>query len=393
MVPDVYVGEKFGAAMHPTRLFLQLVALLTTLVSLSCAATAPTRAATQPTPNLETMVGQMLMAGFRGFTVTNDSPIIRDIRQSHLGGVILFDYDVALVSPNRNIESPAQVRALTTALQAASDTPLFVAVDQEGGRVQRLKPKRGFPGSPSARELGAMPDAAVRDAGTAVGVTLRDLGFNLDFAPVADVDVDPDSPVIGRLGRSFSPDPVRVGQCDELFLEGLASKGIIGCLKHFPGHGSAGTDSHLGVTDVTATWSRAELLPYRRLIDANKATMIMTGHLFNAHLDPNYPATLSQQTITGLLRGQLGYDGVVVSDDMNMKAITDRFGMAEAVRLAIEAGADILVFGNNLVYDPTVVGTVHGLIMTMVRDGVIPQARIAQSYKRIMRLKAGLGRP
>ncbi|MBV1765840.1 MAG: glycoside hydrolase family 3 [Pseudodesulfovibrio sp.] len=333
------------------------------------------------------MIGQMLMAGFRGFTVDEQSPIVRDIRERNLGGVVLFDYDVALASPNRNIDTPAQVARLTAALAGFATTPLLVAVDQEGGRVQRLKPARGFTGSPSAKELGVMDDAAIKAAGAGVGATLRQAGFNLDFAPVADVDVNPDSPAIGRLGRSFSADPARVGRCAGLFLAGLASQGVTGCLKHFPGHGSAGTDSHLGVTDVTATWTSDEMKPYRMLIEQGAARMIMTGHIFNARLDPDHPATLSHATITTLLRGELGFDGVIITDDMDMKAITERYGRDEAVRLAIEAGADILLFGNNLTYDPDVVRQTHALIKAMVRDGVISQTRIRQSHDRIMRLK------
>jgi beta-N-acetylhexosaminidase len=365
-----------------------LIALLTALfLLLSLPAAAAGRVADTNMPDLDAMIGQMLMAGFRGFTVDEQSPIVRDIRERNLGGVVLFDYDVALGSPDRNIDNPAQVAALTAALAGYATTPLLLAVDQEGGRVQRLKPARGFTGSPSAKALGAMDDAAIEGAGAGVGATLRSAGFNLDFAPVADVDVNPDSPAIGRLGRSFSADPARVGRCAGLFLAGLTSQGVLGCLKHFPGHGSAGTDSHLGVTDVTATWTPDELEPYRMLIEQGAAQMIMTGHIFNARLDPDHPATLSHATITTLLRGELGFDGVIITDDMDMKAITDRYGQGEAVRLAIEAGADILLFGNNLTHDPDVVRRTHARIKAMVRDGKISMERIEQSYDRIMRLK------
>lgn len=361
--------------------------LITPLLLCSLPAAAAGTAADTRAPDLDAMIGQMLMAGFRGFTVDDNSPIVRDIRERNLGGVVLFDYDVALGSPDRNIESPAQVARLTAALAGFATTPLLVAVDQEGGRVQRLKPARGFTGSPPAKALGAMDDAAIEAAGAGVGATLRQAGFNLDFAPVTDVDVNPDSPAIGRLGRSFSADPDRVGHCAGLFLAGLASQGVTGCLKHFPGHGSAGTDSHLGVTDVTATWTPDELKPYRMLIEQGTARMIMTGHIFNARLDPDHPATLSHATVTTLLRGKLGFDGVIITDDMDMKAITDRYGQGEAVRLAIEAGADILLFGNNLTYDPDVVRRTHAHIKAMVRNGVISETRIRQSHDRIMRLK------
>jgi len=338
-------------------------------------------------PSLDVMVGQMLMAGFRGYEVDETSPIISDIRDFHLGGVILFGYDVALKKPERNIKNPAQVTELTRTLQTHARTPLFIAVDQEGGRVQRLKPIYGFVGTPSAQDLGSRDDGRIRAAASIIGLTLKSSGFNLDFAPAIDVNVDPNSPAIGKIGRSFSSDPKRVGQCAALFLEEFRQLGIIGCLKHFPGHGSAGADSHLGLTDVTKTWSEAELTPYRMLIGKGLADMVMTAHIFNANLDPDYPATLSHRVITDLLRGKLGFNGVVVTDDMNMKAITDFHGRDTAIRLAIEAGADILLFGNNLTYDPNIVKTAHGIITKLVKDGAISRERIMQSYERIMQLK------
>lgn len=340
--------------------------------------------------DLDTMIGQMLMAGFRGYSVNADSPIARDIRERHLGGVVLFDKDVATGGDGRNIESPEQVRELNRALQSFAAIPLLIGVDQEGGKVQRLKEKYGFRETPSARAICAAGDFKVRVAGFTVGATLSSVGFNLDFAPVVDVDVNPDSPAIGRLERSFSSAPERVARCAGVFMEELKRNHVLSCLKHFPGHGSAGTDSHLGVTDVTGTWTEAELIPYRELIEAGKAEMIMTAHIFNARLDPDHPATLSGQIITGILRDRLGFDGVVITDDMNMGAIADEYGPREAVRLAIEAGADILLYGNNISYDPDVVRKTHAMIRSMVDDGTIPEARIRTSFGRIMRLKEKL---
>lgn len=337
------------------------------------------------TADLDTMIGQMLMAGFRGYSVTANSPIVQDIRDRNLGGVILFDYDVVLRKAERNIKSPEQVAKLIASLQSYATTPLLISVDQEGGKVQRLKSKYGFTETPSAQELGQQDDAAIRAAATTISQQLRTLGFNLDFAPDADVNVDPQSPAIGKLGRSFSADPKKVAHSCELFLDEFEKNQIIGCLKHFPGHGSAGSDSHLGLTDVTQTWSEEELIPYKRL--ANKARVIMTAHIFNANLDPEYPATLSRAVITDLLRTKIGFKGVVITDDMNMKAITAHYGQAEAIRLAINAGADILLFGNNLDYDPTIVQTAHAIIRQAVENGKISLQRITNSYERIQNLK------
>lgn len=340
--------------------------------------------------DLDAMIGQMLMAGFRGFTVDEDSAIVRDIRDRGLGGVILFDHDMLLGSGRRNIRSAEQVEKLIRDLQAQARIPLLVAVDQEGGKVQRLKRKYGFHETPAAADMCADGEFNVRTAGYMIGSNLSSVGFNLDFAPVVDVNVNPDSPAIGRLGRSFSSDPVRTAHCAGVFVDELHRAGVLSCLKHFPGHGSAGTDSHAGLTDVTETWSEAELTPYRELIGSGRADMIMTAHIFNAKLDPNYPATLSKKVVTGLLRKKLGFDGVVITDDMDMGAIADEYGRKEAVRLAIEAGADILLFGNNLSYDRRIAEKAHAIIRELVDHGIIPRSRIETSYNRILRLKQSL---
>lgn len=346
---------------------------------------APARAA-----DTDVMIGQMLMAGFRGFDAPKDSRIARDIRDYHLGGVILFDYDMFWGSGRRNIKSPEQVSALNADLRSYADIPLLIGVDQEGGQVQRLKKKYGFHETPSALAICTAGEFKVRMAAYMVGSTCSANGFNLDFAPVVDVAVNPDSPVIGKLERSFSSDPDKVARCAEIYMGELRRSKTIACLKHFPGHGSAGTDSHKGLTDVTETWTKDELIPYRALISKGLPRMIMTAHIFNAELDPDYPATLSQKTITGLLRNELGYDGVVITDDMTMGAITEFYGRDEAIRLAIRAGADILLFGNNIDYDKNIVAKAHQAIRRMVDNGTIPLERIQQSYDRIMKLKATL---
>jgi|GEM_PF-491783 len=338
--------------------------------------------------DLDTMIGQMLMIGFRGMEIREGDSIVRDIRQLGLGGVILFDRDVALKSDERNIQSPEQLLRLTTDLQNLSSTKLFVAVDQEGGKVRRLKPERGFPDTYSAAWLGEVDDPAFTfQAAADIGRTLHDLGINVDFAPVVDVNTNPDNPVIGKLERSFSSDPEKVALHGGAFVRGLHDWRVLSCLKHFPGHGSSASDSHLGFTDITDTWSPIELWPYHALVSAGEADMIMTGHLFNANIDPFYPATLSFNALTGVLREQLGFDGVIVSDDMQMGAITEHYGMEEAVRRSVTAGADILLFGNNLVYDPDVAVKAAGIVRSMVEDGTIGEDRVARSYRRIMTLK------
>lgn len=344
-------------------------------------------------PELRAMLGQMLLVGFRGAELPADASILRDIREHDLGGVILFDRDVQLKTVGRNIQSPAQVRALTAALQAAARTPLFIAVDQEGGRVRRLREEAGFPHSPSAKVMGqGSPDATLQE-GERTGRLLADLGINLDFAPVADVDVNPASPAIGALERSFSADPETVAAHAGAFSRGLLSQGVLPCLKHFPGHGSAMADSHLGLTDISRTWSPTELIPYERLIPLGASPLIMCGHLFLERFDADHPATLSPAVLTGLLRERLGFTGVIVSDDMQMRAITAHYGLEEAVLRAVEAGMDILVFGNNLDYDPDIVPKAVDILARGVDSGRLSRQRIEASFDRISKAKALLAAP
>ncbi|MCF8105521.1 MAG: glycoside hydrolase family 3 protein [Desulfohalobiaceae bacterium] len=342
-----------------------------------------------PEPSLPHQAGQMLMLGFRGPRPGPEDRIIADIRQGRAGGVILFDYDVLLDSQLRNIQNGQQVGRLIENLQAAARIPLLVAIDQEGGRVCRLKPGHGFPVFPGARELGRAGDpAGTEEAAYAMGRLLAGLGINCNLAPVVDLNVNPANPAIGSLGRSFSADPEVVVRQARAFIKGMDRAGVLTCLKHFPGHGSAFNDSHLGLTDITSTWSHRELIPFRELIGSGHADLVMTGHLFNARLDPEFPASLSPEIVNGLLRRKLGFSGVVVSDDLQMKAITNHYGLKETVRRSIEAGVDILLFGNNLEYDPEIADKVLKLIQEMVAAGEIEPARIRRSFERIMDLKS-----
>ncbi|WP_226920754.1 glycoside hydrolase family 3 N-terminal domain-containing protein [Georgenia subflava] len=354
--------------------------------------------ATEPSPSatsvpVEVMVGQMLMVGFRGTSLAPDNPIVADLRDRHLGAVVLFAHDVPSGDPVRNIDSPQQLSELTAALQAEAHSPLLVATDQEGGRVARLGPEHGFPATASAAELGAADDpAATRQAAAAIARTLRDAGINLNLAPVVDVNLNPANPVIGALDRSFSADPAVVAEQAAAFVQGHHDEGVLTSLKHFPGHGSSRGDSHAGFVDVTDVWSPVELEPYRELIHGGLADSVMVAHVFNAELDPDLPASLSHRTITGLLRDELGYDGVVVSDDLQMRAITDGWSLEEAIRLAVLAGTDLLAFSNNIdFFTPDLGARAYDALMALVASGEVSEERLAQSYERLARLKARAG--
>jgi beta-N-acetylhexosaminidase len=221
--------------------------------------------------------------------------------------------------------------------------------------------------------------------------TLAAAGVNHNLAPVVDVNTNPANPVIGSLSRSFSADPAVVIEQARIFIEAHHAQGVTTTLKHFPGHGSSQADSHLGLVDVSATWQPLELQPYRVLIGEGLADAVMTAHVFNAQLDPAYPATLSQAVITGILREELGYDGVVITDDMNMGAITAQYGFEQAAVLAVQAGADILAYGNNLVYDPNVAERAIAALLAAVERGELSEARIDESHRRVMALKGRRG--
>lgn len=350
-------------------------------------ATLPEPTAT-PGPSLRARIGQMLLVGFRGLTVDEASEIAVDIRDRNLGGILLFDTDQPTHSSVRNVESPAQLAALVTGLQALAPTRLLVAIDEEGGLVARLDQRHGFPSTTSAADLGAQDDRAVtRQAGDRIAATLASVGVNLNLAPVVDLNVNPTNPIIGALGRSFSADPNLVTEQAEAFIEGHRAAGVRTMLKHFPGHGSSTGDTHLGVVDVTDTWSALELEPFRNIVRDGLADAVLTAHVFNATLDPEHPATLSQPTITGILREQLGWDGLVVSDDMQMGAIRQAYGYSDAVRLAILAGVDVLTIAQQQVYEPGIVAETIDLIEGLVRDGSLSEERIDQSYARIQALK------
>ena len=341
--------------------------------------------------DIEHALGQLLIIGFKGADVTPDSPIARDIRQRNLGGVILFDRFLYEKLPENNIVSASQVRELTASLQAMAAIPLLVAVDQEGGRVSRFKAARGFretlPAGLLGDEVGTEKTAAAADQTAAM---LASLGFNLNLAPVVDLDSCPDNPIIGRYQRSFSADPSTVAAHSAAWIKAHRRHSVLSCLKHFPGHGSAREDSHLGFVDISTSWQEEELLPYRELLAHDLVDCIMTGHLYNRGIDPDFPATLSVATITGLLRVQLGYDGPVISDDMQMRAITSHFGFEEGVCRALNAGVDLLVFGNNLDYDPDIATKAIEVMKKALHNGSLRESRIHEALQRVARLKRTL---
>ncbi|OPL17541.1 MAG: hypothetical protein AVO38_00740 [delta proteobacterium ML8_D] len=343
----------------------------------------------QYTPTLEEMIGQMIIAGFRGTEVDISSKIIQDINEYNIGGVVLFDYDVPLESFPRNILDRQQLKTLTGDLRELTRSDLFIAVDAEGGYVNRLKEEYGFVKIKSAQEMGEGKPGDTFVEASRLGEELASLGININFAPVVDVNINKDNPVIGKIERSFSDDPQQVYGHAGSFIDAMHRYNIISVIKHFPGHGSSRGDSHLGLTDVTHTYNEeVELFPYKKLIEDGRADVIMTAHIMNTDIDPDSPATLSSIFMKDILRDGLNYDGVIVSDDMQMRAITSQFGFDEAIVKAINAGCDLLIFSNNgSGYDEDIAREAASVIKEAVDKGKIAQIQITTSYNRILELK------
>jgi beta-N-acetylhexosaminidase len=280
------------------------------------------------------LAGQALVVGFPG---TTPPPELLEIaRNGELGGFILF---------KRNLGSALAVADLCAQLGAAfpAERPPFIAVDQEGGRVQRLGPP--VLQLPPMRALGRIDDPTLTEhVALGLGTQLAALGFNMDFAPVLDVDSNADSPVIGD--RSFGPVPELVARHGLAFARGLSRAGVGSCGKHFPGHGATTLDSHFALPRLSFDRARLEaieLRPFRLLASAPELTAIMTAHIVVDAIDGERPVTLSPAALETLLRDELGFRGVVFSDDLEMKAIADHYGIGEAACQAIAAGCDVLL--------------------------------------------------
>jgi beta-N-acetylhexosaminidase len=340
-------------------------------------------------PTLAEQIAGLLIVGFRGMGLADAPWVTTALAHRGLGGVILFDRDQLTGEP-RNIASPGQVRQLVADLRTvAGSRKIIVSTDQEGGIVTRLGPAHGFPPVASQAEIGPKSTTRVRAWADGIASTLADAGLNLNFAPVVDLNVNPDSPAIGALHRSFSADPAVVTRDATIEVDAHRAAKVRTTLKHFPGIGSSTTNTDFGVADVTKTWSDTELEPYRALIASRHVDLIMAGHVVNGQIDGDHPASLSSKTVTDLLRGRLGWDGVVVTDDLQAAAITEAFGTDEAILLALEAGNDLLLFANQQAYDDHIVSHVVDVVSQAVADGRLDPAAIARSFGRVRKAFAG----
>ena len=253
----------------------------------------------------------------------------KDIADGAVGGVLFLRH---------NIGSAANVKALTASFASASNPPPLLMIDQEGGLVSRLPAKIGFPSTPSAEAVARdnSPEEA-RAIYDRMARSLKAWGFNVNLAPVADVAVNPGNPVIAKAGRAYSSDPRTVAAYDRVFVTAHRAAGVAPTLKHFPGHGSSAGDSHNGAVDITRTWSETELIPYRELIDAGLVDIVMVGHLrLDRHnTGDTLPASISPDIVAGMLRSELCFNGVVMTDDLIMRAIRNRMSATDAVIAAL----------------------------------------------------------
>lgn len=340
--------------------------------------------------DLKEEIGQMIMIGFRGTEAPENSDIYKIIKDVKIGGVVLSDYDVPSKGFSRNIINPEQTKKLISDIQKYSVSPLFVAVDAEGGNINRLKQRYGFLPIISPEEMGKDKTFKTTEKESIkLAEELKGLGFNMNLAPVVDVNINPENPIIGALGRSFSSDSEEVVNQARVFIKSHLKNNIITVAKHFPGQGSAKEDSHLGIADVTDTYKKEELSPYQKLNDEGLLSAVMTAHIMDKKIDNNYPATLSAAFLQDVLRNQIGFKGVIISDDMQMAAIDSNYKLDEAIIMAVNAGCDIVFIFNNSSggYDEKIAYEARDIIFNAVKDNKIEEKRITESYNRILGLK------
>jgi beta-N-acetylhexosaminidase len=336
--------------------------------------------------SLDIKIGQMILMGIdqRKSIADNDS-LLLDIKAGKLGGVLLFEKNIS------DSNATQKLKDLCAKLQSAANIPLFISIDEEGGKVHRLKEKYGFVAMPSASNLGKINNIdSTYYYNNRLASELASLGINLNFAPSVDLRVNEKNKVIVQTGRSFSSDPFIVANNANACINAHHNNGVYTSLKHFPGHGSSLDDSHLGLVDVSNTWSFEELLPYYQILKNGNCDAVMIAHLINKNWDTTKtPSTLSYRVVTDILRNLIGYKGLTFSDDMQMKAITKFYGLETAIEKAINAGIDVVMFGNNVFQsDKVSLSQVHAIIKNLVLSGKIPESRINESYQRIIALKS-----
>lgn len=331
---------------------------------------------------IKKLIGRTVIIGFEGDELTNNHHLISDIKKYNLGGIILFD-KYYKSKKKKNIKNPKQLKKLISDIQRFSNYKMFISIDQEGGWVSRLNKKNGFIQTPKASLISKKSINFAKKTYGNLASELSTQGINLNFAPVVDLAINKQNKVIVYQGRSFSKNPADVIKYSKVFIEEMNKKNVLSVLKHFPGHGSSLGDSHEGFVDITKTWSKKELIPYKELINNNYAKIIMTAHVYNKNLDKNNPSTLSYNINTSMLRNQMKFKGIVISDDLQMKAITKHYTLKETLTLAINSGVNILLFGNHIDNKSIKLKTIVNTIYKQIQEGKIKLSSIIESNKLI----------
>ena len=332
----------------------------------------------QEKPTLRKMIAQMIMVGFNGSDPKTAKEAVSEAKYQRFGGVMLL---------GKNISDKKNLTALTSAFKEAHEG-IFIAIDEEGGRVTRFKDKEDFETFISAQKVAKTLDlGAAGELYGKMAQQLKDVGVNVNFAPVVDV-LNPKSTIIGSRGRAFSADIDEVSLYASEFMRASQSRGVIAAMKHFPGHGNVEADSHTAKV-VIEKFDYAELKPYFDAVRKIEAKMIMVGHIYLMQRDSELPASLSPAIIDGLLRGELKFDGVVISDDMLMGGLKD-FTLQEKVINFINAGGDVMLFSDYKIDGRRTAELVTQLVVDAVGAKQIPKERIEESYERIMKLKNSL---
>ena len=350
----------------------------------------PTHGATLQMPSdLRRRIGQMVLVGFRGLTPLEAAPTLGHIKDGSIGGVVLYDVDAETGGP-RNIQSRDQLRDLIIALKEANEIPVLTTLDAEGGFYHRLKERYGFPPATPAQTMGERDDLTfTRSAAGLTAEVLADVGIDMNLAPVVDL-LNPANLTVSARRRSFSSDPAKVTAHAREFILAHREHGILTAPKHFPGMGGVLRPHSPGLGELIEDWTPAELEPYRALVGEGLVDGILAARITHPQLDPEYPACLSQTIVGGLLRGEIGYDGVVISDAMEMLAIWDVFGFERGTILAVNAGIDMLLFCNEsgmIPYDDERGPTAVRIILDAVSRGDISEERVNQACSRILRMK------
>ena len=324
--------------------------------------------------SLDQKLGQMVIVEFYGSTLNSD--LNQMIQGNRVSGVLIEN-------KNGNAQTRSQLIALNQAMQKAAGIPLFISTDFEGGYVNELRLITGE--RSSEQTIGATGDPNVAyNAGHSAAADLAALGLNVNFMPIVDVLTNPNNP--GLPMRTFGSDPTLVTNMGRAYLKGLTDGGIIGCLKHFPGLGSASIDPHQSLPSMNrslATLNAVDLVPYRTLIDEGIVPMVMVTHILNPQLDPNLPTSLSPNVVTGILRKQLNFKGVIISDTLWMGGISNTYSLAQAAVLAVKAGTDLLLGPRGLADTQNMIYGLHQAVMS----GQISQTQIDASVARILEMK------